>query len=249
MLAKNYLNYFTPIRSSNIFEETIERIVAPIKLRLINPGDPLPPERELAMRLGVSRTTLREALRVLVHAGYLEIRRGRKGGAFVVRWPSLPDEEARRVVIHRIYDRLPSLLDFRRALEPTSAELAALRATPSELDSLRQILSGMKEAEQIFERYRALDALFHITIAQSAKSELIFRSVIEIQSSLTEILDLIIYHSQRALHHSTQYHWRILRAIERRQPERAYRLMRDHIMATENLIRSLIPEINWPPVE
>jgi DNA-binding transcriptional regulator YhcF (GntR family) len=79
---------FASIRSPN--EETIERIVGAIKARLLSPGDRLPAERDLAAQLGVSRSTLRVALQNLVRAGWLEVRRGRSGGAFVARWPAMP---------------------------------------------------------------------------------------------------------------------------------------------------------------
>ena len=72
-----------PVRSQNTFEETVERLLAVIKLGVVGPGDRFPPERELAARLGVSRITLREAIGDLRNAGYVESRRGRFGGTFV----------------------------------------------------------------------------------------------------------------------------------------------------------------------
>src|ERR671932_2320949 len=81
---------FTSVRSPNPLEETMARIVGSIKARLLSPGDRLPSERELAVQLGVSRSTLRVALQNLVQAGWLEVRRGRSGGALVARWPGIP---------------------------------------------------------------------------------------------------------------------------------------------------------------
>ena len=85
------VDIFTSIHSPNPLEETIERIAGAIKARLLSPGDRLPAERELATQLGVSRSTLRVALQNLVEAGWLEVRRGRSGGAFVARWPTMPN--------------------------------------------------------------------------------------------------------------------------------------------------------------
>src|SRR5262249_35621220 len=73
-----------PVRGGNAFEITVSRLVQAIKLGLVEVGDRLPPERELAEQLQVSRATLREAISALREAGYLSSRRGRTGGTFVV---------------------------------------------------------------------------------------------------------------------------------------------------------------------
>ena len=73
--------------SANMFEETVERLGHSIKLGLIKPGQQLPPERELAELIGVSRVTVRSALQVLVQGGFLIAKRGRNGGTFVVDHP------------------------------------------------------------------------------------------------------------------------------------------------------------------
>ncbi len=237
---------FPRVRSRNTFEETVEAIAGAIKARLLSPGDRLPPERELARQLGVSRATLREALRVLINAGYLEARPGRSGGTFVARWPEAPRAPEQEAIIQRIRDQLPALLDFRRAVESTAAELAAQRATPGDLAELEGILQELRGKEEAFALYRSGDARFHVGIARAAKSMLIHRAVVEVQTSLTEILDLIVYHSPVVLRHSTDYHWRIYEAICRRDPEAARQLMLDHITATEHIIHGLVPEAPWP---
>ena len=75
---------FRPVRAGNAFEETVERLLSVVKLGLLGPGDRLPPERELAARLEVSRMTPREAIRALQQAGYVSSRRGCHGGTFVL---------------------------------------------------------------------------------------------------------------------------------------------------------------------
>ena len=72
-----------PVRSGNAFEETVERLLTVIKLGVVAPGERFPAERELAGLLGVSRITLREAIRALQQAGYVESRGGRLGGTIV----------------------------------------------------------------------------------------------------------------------------------------------------------------------
>ena len=88
---------FRVMRAGNAYEETVERLLQVIKLGIVPHGDRLPPERELASRLGVSRVTLREAIRSIQQAGYVEPRRGRFGGTFVLYRPSPDAAEARRI--------------------------------------------------------------------------------------------------------------------------------------------------------
>ena len=73
-----------PVRQGNAFEETVERLLTVIKLGLVGPGERFPAERELAAQLGISRLTLREAIGAMAQAGYVQSRRGRFGGTFVI---------------------------------------------------------------------------------------------------------------------------------------------------------------------
>src|SRR5262245_31944567 len=82
--ASRAVPVWRPVRGGNAFEITVARLAQAIKLGLVSEGDRLPAERDLAERLQVSRVTLREAIRALREAGYLESRRGRTGGTFVL---------------------------------------------------------------------------------------------------------------------------------------------------------------------
>src|SRR5215468_2972115 len=116
-----------PVRGGNAFEITLARLAQAIRLGMVTSGEQLPPERELAERLQVSRVTLREAIAALRDAGYLETRRGRAGGTFVVYRDS-PQVSGDAVAIAReMGDSLHDALDFRRVVEPGAAALAATR--------------------------------------------------------------------------------------------------------------------------
>src|SRR4026207_1121288 len=82
---------FEPVQAPTTFEETVERPGSAIRLGLLSPGHQLPPERELADQLGISRSTLRQAITTLVQSGHLKSVRGRGGGTFVVQEPPLPE--------------------------------------------------------------------------------------------------------------------------------------------------------------
>ncbi len=114
-----------PVREGNAFEETVERLLTIIKLGMVAPGDKFPPERELAAQLGISRLTLREAIRELSEAGYVCSRRGRLGGTFVTYTRPAPDKaEVRRLALEDA-DKLSDALTFRLAVESGAADVLA----------------------------------------------------------------------------------------------------------------------------
>jgi DNA-binding FadR family transcriptional regulator len=114
-----------PVRQGNAFEETVERLLTVIKLGLLGPGQRFPPERELAAQLGISRLTLRDAIRELQQAGYVESRRGRFGGTFITYRPPAPDTGELLRLAREDGDKLTDALTFRLALETGAAEVLA----------------------------------------------------------------------------------------------------------------------------
>jgi DNA-binding FadR family transcriptional regulator len=121
-----------PVREGNAFEETVERLLTVIKLGMVGPGERFPAERELAAQLGISRPTLREAIRELQQAGYVESRRGRSGGTFVTGAPPVPDQGELRRLAREDGDKLADALTFRLVIEAGAAEaLAQVMARPA----------------------------------------------------------------------------------------------------------------------
>ena len=114
-----------PVREGNAFEETVERLLTVIKLGVVGPGERFPAERELAAQLGISRPTLREAIRELQQAGYVESRRGRSGGTFVTGAPPVPDQGELRRLAREDGDKLADALTFRLVIETGAAEALA----------------------------------------------------------------------------------------------------------------------------
>src|SRR5213594_3235642 len=86
---------FEPVRPPTTFEETVERLGTAIRLGLLPAGSRLPAERDLAGQLGISRSTLREALTTLVQSGHLVAQRGRTGGTFVAERPPLAEKDGK----------------------------------------------------------------------------------------------------------------------------------------------------------
>src|SRR6266436_5989224 len=122
------------IEPSPVYELVVERIRRAIHIGTYVPGDRLPPERTLAEQLGVSRTTVREAIRVLEGQGYVEIRRGATGG--VIMLDRGQTEERLGLIIRERLPELEEIVDFRIAVESRAARLAALRRTAADLKKL-----------------------------------------------------------------------------------------------------------------
>src|SRR5215831_1739475 len=158
-----------PVRENNAFEETVERLLTVIKLGFIAPGERFPAERELAAQLGISRLTLREAIRELQQAGYVESRRGRSGGTFVTGTPPAPGRGELRRLAREDGDKLADALTFRLAVETGSADaLAQLMAQSSAREDAPQVLQArLADVNGAGPQdYRRLDTLFHLSIAE-----------------------------------------------------------------------------------
>jgi DNA-binding FadR family transcriptional regulator len=229
---------FRPVAARNTFEETVERLAHAIKLGVVPPGERFPPERALAPQLGISRVTLREALRALEQAGYIESRRGRNGGAYVTkRNGTTGTTRTAKRVLKQLGERLTDTLQFRRALEPAAAQLAAERAAEVETGHLMVLVEQAGSAAPT--DYRAADLRLHLAIADLSGSPSLVDAVAKLQTQLSDLLGAFPLVATQ-LKHSDQQHTAIVRAIEREQPTRARQQMEIHVDATANLIRGFL---------
>jgi GntR family transcriptional repressor for pyruvate dehydrogenase complex len=223
---------FEPVSRPSMFEETVERLGTAIRVGLLPPGTQLPPERELADQLGISRSTLRHALTTLVQSGLLASARGRGGGTFVAARPPLVagtalDEDVRDV------------LDYRLATETGAVVLASERRTRDDLATLTELVDYMANADR-FEDYRRADIRFHITLAETARSPRLVASMTEVQGRMSELIALIP-HPEEVLTHSNTQHRRLVTLLKRRDMGPAVELVREHIAGTEHILEGLKP--------
>ena len=146
----------------------IERLILDGELA---PGDRLPPERELAEHLGVSRVSIREALRELENRGLIDRRPGR---GTVVLAPGERSSFAKDLVksVNGLHAEIQDIMELRAIVEPPIARLTATRATPRDLAQLRELVEAM-ETDLTKERYAELDRAFHQAIAQYAHNPLL----------------------------------------------------------------------------
>jgi len=228
-----------PVRGHHAFEACVEQLATTIRLGVYPLGSTLPSERELAVRLGVSRATLREAMAALREAGLVETRRGRGGGTIVTLKPRTPSARAAaRTTAAKRQDWLDAL-DFRRIVEPGAAHLAAAtRPTGNRRTQLEEAHAAVVAARKPA-AHRQADSRFHLTIAALTGSPRVIESVTSVQSTLHEML-LAIPVLEQNINHSDRQHAALVRAILDGKADRARVVMEEHCDDTAALLRGLV---------
>ncbi len=227
-----------PVRGGNAFEITVARLVQAIKLGMVAEGERLPPERELAERLQVSRVTLREAIGALREAGYLESRRGRSGGTFVVYGGGHPVDGTDPAALAReMGEELRDALDFRRVLEPGAAGLAATRTLSA--GDRQQLVAALGASRDRGQTRRVNDSRLHLAIAAASGCASLAASIADVQLTLDKLLAAIPVIA-RNLDHSDAQHDRIVDAILHGDPLAARTAMEEHCDATAELLSGLL---------
>jgi len=257
-----------PLKVANAFEEALAQILQLIKLGMVLPGQRLLPERELAERLGISRPTVREAIRSLTQLGYLEIRRGRNGGAYVKDLPTEQSSASVRRAAAVLGPELDETFDLRMVLEPGAAMLAADRATDADkdlLDDALRILSaaprltyppserpardgppvahapvteGGNEAGAVLS-YRLADQRLHLLIAQIARAPSVAKLIVEVNVRLVDLVQQTPQ-MEAALRHSDEQHDRIVAAIKRGDRDAARAATEEHVASTATYVRGFL---------
>ena len=228
---------FEPVRTRHTFEEAAEQIAAKVRSGELRRGDKLPPERDLAVTMEISRPTLREAVRILVDAGVLEVRRGPGGGMFVAS-VVVPVELVRR----RTSDRLGALepvLEARRLLEPGVARLAALRAGDADLDALQRTIDAMREivdagyGPEDEDRFLQLDVQFHLALARAAGNETV-ETLIRLLFRQLEIARDMAMHVPAVPEWTIGIHERTLAAVQGGDEAEIEKVMDEHLGQLED---------------
>jgi DNA-binding FadR family transcriptional regulator len=234
-----------PVRAGNAFEETVERLLTAIRLGVVAPGERFPPEREFAAQLGISRITLREALRALQQSGYVESRRGRLGGTFVTAAPAAPSHGEARRIAREQSGSLADALTFRMAVETGAADMLAQLARGGQpgpaADRVRAELSArLAEVNGAApDDYRRLDTRFHLAIAELTGSSLLAAAVADARIRLNDFLNAIpiLRHN---IDHTAAQHAAIVTAILAGDPEGARRAVAEHLEGTAALLRGFL---------
>ncbi len=195
-------------------------------------GQQLPPERDLARQLGVSRTSVRAGLQALAHQGILVIRRG--AGTFVSDGPLVLDSEQFhfRSSLHGFSGR--EMFEARRVLESWVAGIAAERATPDDLIELWTAINGMVASTDNPERFLDYDLLFHRAVAEASGNP-ILASIVEMVSGRFFDVRRGTLSVQTDLAGLAEQHRRIYTAIRDRNSAMASQAMLDHLTDAERI--------------
>lgn len=216
-----------PVARVPMYEVVARRLRRAIHLGDFLPGDAFPPERELAETLGVSRVTLREAIRILEAEGYVKSKRGRNAGLVL-----LPQSESVDVLRARLLERheeLEALFDFRLATEAAAASLAAARRTDRDLGAAEAAIEDLKRSRDM-STFRRADAAFHLAVADAARNMWLRDAIEDARAAM--FLPLDVFDPSLPLTTSIRQHRRILAAIRKGDSRAAERAMIIHIQNT-----------------
>lgn len=228
-----------PVRGHHAFEACVEQLATLIRLGVYPRGSTLPPERELAARLGVSRATLREAMAALRQAELVQTTRGRGGGTVVTMRAATPSARAASRRTAETRANWIDALDFRRIVEPGAAALAAVVGLDDQQrQRLRTAHESVAEARGSA-LHRQADSRFHLTVAALSGSSRVIEAVTAVQSTMHEMLSAIPVLDANIAHSDTQ-HARIVKSILAGRGNGARQVMEEHCDDTAALLRGLL---------
>jgi len=224
-----------PVNRNSLSDEIVEQIIDLISRGVLKPGERLPSEKELCLRFGVGRTTIREALRSMAVMGILDGRVGE--GTFVsadsrkyleksLQWGLLIDRKS-----------VNDLVETRLMLESQTAYAAAARATEENLQEIEEALEGMRRSLDRPEEYLEHDLRFHLAIARATQNQILYNLLSMTRGYLqTWISESLSKPSTRKMRtraeSSVREHQKILQALRKRKPELARQAMTEHILSS-----------------
>jgi|HubBroStandDraft_3_1064219.scaffolds.fasta_scaffold39046_1 GntR family transcriptional repressor for pyruvate dehydrogenase complex len=229
------------VAHSPVYGLIVDQLRRAILIGTFIPGDKLPPERELSKQLGVSRASVREAIRVLEGEGYVETKRGATGGIVVL--DRARTEERLAEAIRSNLPEIEQVIDFRLAVECGAARLAAVRRTDADLavlDAAYQTMASGRETR----RFRAADSAFHQGIARAARNDWMERAIEDARAALWMAVDKV---AENVFRTAQLHHLQILEAIRDSDPDAAERHVAAHIELTRTDLLRIAGAGTAPP--
>jgi GntR family transcriptional repressor for pyruvate dehydrogenase complex len=223
---------FEAVRRNRVSEE-VARQLEQLILQKLQPGDKLPAERELAEMLGVSRSSIRDAIQSLRLMGLVEPRQGAGTVVRQISAEALVNPLA-NVIAHQ-RQLVGELLDFRKMLEPPLAARAATHASPDEIAEMEEILRRQDEKLRGGDLAIEEDSEFHYAIAMASGNSVVLKVLDVIMDMLRETRARSLQRSGRP-QKSLAGHRRILTAIKRHDSVAAQAAMRQHIQDVEKIV-------------
>lgn len=201
-------------------------------------GSPLPVERELAASVGLSRGTVRDALRVLEIEGLVTTRPGRSGGSFVRRPDATTLQRSLNVLMSTRGMRFSSLLEIRDALEPAAAELAARNRTDDDLMRLETVSQLLQQSTDDIPEFLQHNVEWHVAVVAASHNEIMQIILDSLSRAILKATDISDFNTARTMHDTLVAHDRILSAIRAGDAERAASAMRKHVHGYRELVET-----------
>lgn len=231
------MSSFSAVTVVRPYEQIVRQIQGAIRDNALSEGDRLPTERELAETFGVSRSVVREAIKVLSAQGMVE---SRQGSGLYVR--NRPIESVSRAIVLSVSPDLMSvdrLFEFRKMLEVDAARLAATRATPEQIAAIERSIEGYRPASDggpNWESFAPVDNAIHAQIAEAAGNPYLAVMVESVRELMQDIVPLIADHPG-SIDEAMRHHRRILDAIAARDPALAGSEMDAHVGYTARVVQ------------
>jgi GntR family transcriptional repressor for pyruvate dehydrogenase complex len=242
----NDSDLYTPLPTRRRLSDQVSRQIQElIRNGTVQPGQRLPPERELADQFNVSRTVIREAVRSLAAKGLVQVSAG-SGATVSVPDTSVVSESIGLILQLRVRENLlQQLFEVRRLLEAEIARLAAERRNDNDLDLLEDLYRQMETCDDV-ETYAALDVAFHEALARATQNEIypiLLDSIVDIMLEIRRIAltDPVV------MHNAQEHHGQILERISQGDGEGARRVMLDHLDDGEKQMRAILTEQKAAP--
>ena len=191
-------------------------------------GTPLPPERELVVQTRMSRTTVREALRILEVQGLIRIKAGRAGGAFVQQPGNESVANSLELLIRGRQIRLAAVHETREAIEPSLARLAALHRTAEDLQRLEEANDALAAIGSVDEFLQA-NVDWHVAVATASHNEILTGIMIALSRAIYTTTNTEGFVDDEIRAATVRAHRSVTRAIKERDPDAAVRRMNRHV--------------------
>ena len=199
----------------------------------LNEGTSLPNERDLGSQAGLSRASVREALRILEGEGLIATRIGRNGGSAVVRPSSAAIERSVGIFIRGQRIRFEAVLETRAAIEPPSARFAALHRSDADLEEIEKAHLKLQQASQAEDvpGYVRANLDWHVQVVRASHNELLMAFISAVSQSVYVATDLEGFNSAAVRNAVIRAHRRVMDAIRARDGDAAARRMDRHVAA------------------
>lgn len=226
-----------PIESRYVADDVVDRLVTAVGLGVYVGGQQLPTERELAAMLGVSRTSVRDALKQLTASGYLEVRRGRKGGYFVLSdWGPDSAQHVRRQLVAR-WSEFEHIFDARTLVEPMIARTAAARRSSDDIVAMQAAVRAYVDAATR-DASRVADTALHLAVAEATHNPILIGMSVDLRAKITLNLGAEPF-SAEARRTAIVQHEQLVTAIVEARGDDAAAIAARHFTISETLIRQL----------